>query len=142
MKRIFERGGNIRQFNGEAGYGVYAYVAPSNAMKKYYTGNGETLYKIIPKDDAIFLDFTNDDYLLNMLIDYMREHTKKMGKEMQFYTPPKINKANYQRYGNILEEFIMNNYSDVDGWIVQHKGIGIPTGKQVVIRNLDSVNIL
>ncbi|MDF2880082.1 MAG: hypothetical protein K0R54_639 [Clostridiaceae bacterium] len=137
---VFERGGDIRESCGEAGVGIYAYVASNNAMRAYYTSNGEILYTLIPNQNSIFLDFTKRE-LLRELITYMKKYVLEIGKRMEYYKVPQININNYQRFGSIIEDFVKKNYSNVDGWIVRHEGIGIPIGKQVVIKNLNAVNV-
>lgn len=138
---IFQRGGEVSQCHGESGFGMYAFVYPNPKMKDYYTRNGEQLLTIVPNKDSVFVDFTKKEIRSNLIV-FMKSEVEKMSLSMSgYYVKPKINNKNYQRFGRMIEDFVNLNFPKCDGWIVNHEGSGIPSGKQVVIRNLESVKI-
>ncbi len=140
---IFERGVRegdppLKAVHGEAGHGIYAFK-PNSEMRSYYTQQGESLYTFDIPDNKI-ADLTKE---LDQLIPFMKKDIDKTAEQMGgFYVKPKINRENYQRFGRIIEDYIRVHHPDKSAYLVQHKGIGIPTGKQLVITNMDDVEII
>lgn len=140
---ILERGqfkskDGLNVADGEAGTGIYAYI-PNIKMREYYTKNGEDLIFIKINDKSSIIDLTKE---VDKLIFYIRKNIEFLAAQMDFYQIPKITKENYQRFGRQIENYIRENYYNADGYIVQHKGFGVPTGKQVIIKNQNAIEIL
>lgn len=114
---------------GEAGTGVYAFV-PNPKMRKVYTSRGETLVKLVLAEHDV-VDLTRE---LDSLIAYAKAECKALAREFTHYTVPKVSKRNIQRFGSIIERYVYERYPEMGAYIVPHRGPGIPTGKQVVIR--------
>jgi hypothetical protein len=127
-----QHGGVLSSADGEAGYGIYAYL-PSPHMRGYYSSNGETVFEI-EVDAALVVDLTAASTMAK-LIAYATALFARRAKEIPGYRQPAVNRKNIQRFGSVIEQFIRENYSDAMAWIVPHNGPGIPDGKQVVIAN-------
>ena len=127
---------SLNQSDGEAGSGIYAHI-PSAAMRKYYTQDGENSVNIkLKRSDVIDLTHkTNESHLLShakMVID-------KNAASMPGYVKPKINKSNVHRFGRIVSNFVETHHPWAKAYITHHKGDGVPTGKQVVIRDTSAI---
>jgi hypothetical protein len=126
---------------GEAGMGIYFSVCKYPEMIRYYKRNTPDGYRVIsahPRPDTKIYNFTKPENLIN-LINYIREEIDTLSKRMTGYIKPKVNQSNYQRYGNLIEDYIrrkLNN--EVDAYIVNHEGGTLPKGKQMIIINEDS----
>ena len=121
--------------DGEAGRGVYFSLSPSVA--RYYRGmspSGRVIYARQGKDCHI-IDFRAASHNFH-LIEYIKVRINKLAKEMSGYVKPRVNKKNYQRFGRLIEDYI-NEFCPCDGYIVYHGGPNIPSGAQLVARNLD-----
>jgi hypothetical protein len=148
--KSFERcqsgGGAMRTFSGEAGNGVYAYpVSSRKSMRPYYTSQGETVYLLRMKSDAIMVDLTLPGIMADLLA-YGRSRIEDRTKDMDnypHYQPPKLSASNIQRFGGLIEGFIHHRFANVriSGWIVPHKGPGLPTGKQAVITRIEDFDV-
>lgn len=127
---------------GQAGSGVYFFI-PSPKMKEYYTANGESLVTAKVRQDANLIDFTikvNRDQLLMFMKNQIdSQGDRGMGS---FYQKPIITLKNYQCFGQLIEMFVGATGKGTDGYIVNHEGIGLPKGKQAVIRNLEAIEII
>lgn len=120
--------------NGEAGRGLYAFV-PSPVLRRYYTGAGEQAYTLTLLQGRV-VDLTREAKA--QFLQFARAETEKVAAEVPGFQKPRITASNLQRYGRLLEQFIAECYADAVAYIVPHKGPGIPTGKQVVIRQLSA----
>lgn len=111
---------------GEAGRGVY-FFKPSSSMQKYYTSNGEYLIECKVKDgyEIINLDDEKDT-----LIRWLNSNGYS------------CNSSNYQKQAWGLMAYMNLKYPDAIGYLVQHKGIGIPTGSQIVISYLEGIELV
>lgn len=141
---IFERcqfGDSPTEFNkadGEAGYGLYAYVPNSN-MRAYYSSRGENCYRLKQSSGTI-IDLTHGP-LLVQLLEFAENTVKKLAHTMPGYIKPRISKQNIQRFGMIITDFIRKNYPDATAYIVNHEGPGLPKGKQAVILDVNAFSI-
>lgn len=141
---IFERGAreNFRDgltiSYGEAGTGIYAYI-PNSSMRNYYTSHGETLVKFRLKENSEVVDLTKES---DKVIEFIKSDFPRLKREMQYFKEPKVTKDNFQRFGNDIMQYMRLNHPDASAYIVPHKGIGIPTGKQVVILKPEDIIIL
>jgi hypothetical protein len=138
----FERGAKesleqgLTSSPGEAGEGIYAYVL-NPMMREHYTRDGEEVIKIKMKDGKEVIDLTKE---LDDLVAYARAHIDSLAERMgPSYVKPKIFKNNIQRFGSIIEQYVGSKYPHASAYIVPHQGSGIPSGKQVVIRNQDDI---
>lgn len=124
-KAPFERGGEITEISGEAGQGIYAYQS-NKALREYYTKKGEKLNFITPKTDAKIIDLTTPE---------SKKAIIGIGQKKGWGT----NSQNYHKELWAIKEYLYNkNY---DAYILPHKGVGIPTGKQLVITNENKFDI-
>ena len=138
-KLIVERGGEIVSSPGEAGQGVYAFI-PTPSMREYYTSRGEELHQI-ELDQNKVVDLTSNIEQAKLLA-FAKDEVNKLAIEIQGYVPPKINSSNIQRFGRIIEQYILQNHPDSDAYIIGHRGQGIPMGKQVIIHNMSAARVL
>jgi len=60
---------------------------------------------------------------------------------MKYYVKPKINRSNFQRFGNMIEDFMHQYFPNIDAYLVPHMGPGVPTGKQLVMTNESAFDI-
>jgi hypothetical protein len=126
--------------DGEAGRGVY--FSLSTSVGNYYKNQspqGRRITAIASKDCQI-IDFRaafRAAYHNFILIEYIRSRINKLAKEMAGYIKPRVNKKNYQRFGRLIEDFLNEFYPKTDGYIVYHGGPNIPSGAQLVVRNLE-----
>lgn len=148
MSYLFERcqyGGaptDANQAPGEAGTGVYAYVAPSRALRSYYSARGETVYRLTLHPgflDAAIIDLTGP--LMKDAIAFAKQEATALSLSMPGYQKPRITATTIQRFGRILELFITQRYPEAVAYIVPHRGPGLPTGKQVVIRKMAAFKV-
>jgi hypothetical protein len=130
---IFQRGqhdysgGIPNSSDGQAGPGIYAFPASNSAMRKYYTKDGETLINIVPKESCTIIDFTKAEHA-NMAIDVARKMSptgKTSASIKTLMTHPWALRTVATRL-------------NADGYIVPHRGQGIPSGTQLVIINPDA----
>jgi len=125
---------------GEAGDGVYAMI-PNARMRAHYTKDGEALVSIDMKPGKFVIDLTQPSKLQH-LIDFTKEEIERTAKQMGgYYQKPKINQSTVQRFGRIITDYMRKFHPDASGWIVHHKGPGIPTGKQVVLPDPDAYEV-
>lgn len=139
MKLVFERGqhGDLDESSasqGEAGYGIYAYV-PSAAMRAYYTARGENLFRLTHLDGEV-VDFKGP--LLAQLVRFVQDDIKATAQRMPGHKPSVVTARNVQRFGHRIEQFIRQHHPAAVAYIVPHEGPGIPTGRQAVIRQFDA----
>lgn len=122
--------------DGEAGRGVYFSLSP--AVVNYYKNQSPQGRRIVAHDskDCQIIDFRAAYYNF-MLIEYIRSRINKLAKEMVGYVKPRVNKKNYQRFGRLIEDFLNEFHPNTDGYIVYHGGPNIPSGAQLVVRNLE-----
>lgn len=123
--------------DGEAGRGVYAYV-PSAAMRRYYTAAGETVYSLSLIEGDV-PDLTGSE--MPLLLSFAKTEFERIAEQMPGYRVPRVSASNIQRFGRIVEQYIAQRHPNAVAYIVPHKGPGIPTGKQVVIKNLQAFEI-
>jgi hypothetical protein len=122
--------------DGEAGRGVYFALSPSVAnYYKNQSPQGSQITAHASKDCQI-IDFRAATYNFH-LIEFIKARINKLAKEMVGYVKPRVNKKNYQRFGRLIEDFLNEFYSKADGYIVYHGGPNIPSGAQLVVRDLD-----
>lgn len=128
---------DITVADGEAGRGVYFSLSPK--VVKYYREKSPSGREIhaMPTRNCNLVDFRAKERNF-LLIEYIRSRINKLAKEMAGYVKPKVNKKNYQRFGRLIEDYIREFIGDCDGYIVYHGGPGIPSGAQLVVRNLDA----
>lgn len=126
---------------GQAGEGAYFFL-PSMSMRRYY-GQKRNIVTVEVDADAYIIDFTfaaMTDELINFAKEYFKNQKDLLDGN---YTIPKINKRNYQCFGQVIAAYIDRNIErKVDGYIVNHQGIGIPKGKQAIILNQDVLTTL
>lgn len=80
---------------------------------------------------------------LMQLMAYAESYFNRIADSMgSCYKNPKVLKSNYQRYGQMIESFIREIKPDLDGYIVNHQGVGIPKGKQAIIISEDCFSII
>ena len=123
---------------GEAGHGVYAYV-PNSAMRQYYSAKGEDVYRLTHKQGEI-VDFLAGD-AMSALLAHARSHFKKTAEQMPGYQMPEVSSSSIQRYGSVIEHYVRLHHPDAVAYLVCHKGPGIPTGIQAVIRRMDAFEV-
>lgn len=129
--------------NGEAGRGVYGYLAPNKKMREYYSGKRGELSK-----DLKLVKFTVSGKIVDLtkevdkLIEVAKSEIEKTAQSMKYYVKPKINKSNIQRFPHIIYQYMTTNHPNASGYIVIHKGIGIPTSKQVIVTKPEKIKIL
>lgn len=123
--------------DGEAGYGIYAFV-PNSSMRSYYSRHGESRFLISLDADAI-VDLTSPAQMTKLLA-FARRLFAKRAQEIKHYQAPKVTAQNIQCFGSVIEQFVKENHPAAMGWIVPHQGYAIPTGKQVCI--IDQAAIL
>ncbi len=102
---------------GQAGNGIYFYI-PNPQMRKYYSKENENIYRVKLKDEANIIDLTKEK---EQLIDFINKDKKI------------ANTSNYQTFAWDIMAYMNKIHPDAHGYIIQHKGIGIPTGKQVIL---------
>jgi hypothetical protein len=120
--------------NGEAGYGVYAYVR-SSAMRAYYSAKGESVFTLVHQRGEV-IHFKGD--LRHALVQFVRAQVQELGRTMTSYKVPTVSANNVQRFGSLIEFYIQQHYPDAVAYLVPHQGPGIPTGTQAVIRDLSA----
>ena len=125
-------GDTVQASSGEAGYGIYAYPANSKSMEKYYTANGENIFSIDAKPNAVIINLSDE---FNRLKEYANSEFEKTKKEMSYYNPPKFTKNGIQRFPYIIRGYLNKYYPEADAFIVPHNGFGIPSSEQLVIIN-------
>lgn len=138
--RVEKEPNRMVRADGEAGTGIY--FSSNSRMVDYYRDKTHVPYRIIeatPKQNCEIVDFT-EKWRLEALIVFMREQIKERAKEWQFYIPPKINQKNYQRYGDMIQQFLRDKDIPHDAYLVNHQfdGSALPKGKQLVIVNEDA----
>ncbi len=142
MKTIFHRaqhGDLITEQSscyGEAGEGIYAMV-PNKAMEAYYRSSGEGLFELKLKENYWVLDLTQGQPLSDLL-SFGRQYLERLANEIPGYVKPSLTSKTIQRFGSIIESFVRKNYSEAAGYMVPHVGPSLPTGIQIVIKNLDA----
>ena len=105
-------------------------------MRDYYTSQGEELYGFQIDEEKI-IDLTKET---NDLIRFIKKDIDKTAEFMgEGYVKPKVDRSNYQRFGSSIMEYMVAKYPDASGYTVQHKGFGIPTGKQLIITKPEDV---
>lgn|GEM_PF-4409776 len=63
-------------------------------------------------------------------------------KQIPGYVAPKITTTNVQRYGRLVEQFVNERFPGPKAYLVPHKGDGIPTGVQAVIRDITAFEVV
>lgn len=116
--------GALTQSSGEAGEGVYAYPSGSAAMRDYYTKQGETRIAIAPKPGAVIVDLTTPE---------ARKAVVAEAKKMAPNGKTTATAATIQRHPWAIKAYLFNQKAD--GYLTDHNGPGIPTGKQLIILN-------
>ena len=127
-----------RVCDGEAGRGIYAYV-PSNAMRAYYTANGETCYRLRMKCGDV-ADLSKGHNLRD-LVDFAKAEFAEIAKQIPGYQIPQVTASNIQRFGRVIEKFVAQRFCSPDVYLVPHKGPGIPSGVQAIIRDISAFEI-
>lgn len=122
--------------DGEAGRGVYAYI-PKASMRAYYSANGENCYRLTMQGGHLFALHQSPA----LLIAFIRAQLQKNKDQIPGYKMPTVNANNVQRYGRLIEQFIDQQHPEVHAYTIPHRGPGIPTGVQVVIRDLSVFDI-
>jgi hypothetical protein len=128
-----------RLCSGEAGYGLYAYVAPAPRMRAYYSSSGEAVYRI-EQQTGVVVDLTRGE-ALQSLIAFAKSEFSETAKRMPGFKTPSVSASNIQRFGSVIERYVNQFHPDAAAYLVPHKAAGIPTGTQAVIRNLDAFNV-
>lgn len=119
---------DLESFNGmgEAGRGVY-FFKPSSGMQKYYTSHNEYLVKAKIKNGYEVID-----------LDAEKETVVRWLNANEY----KCNISNYHKQAWGIMEYMKSKYPNAIGYSLQHKGVGIPSGIQVVISNLEGIELL
>jgi len=142
MNKVYERGQHgteLTQCMGESGFGMYAIVPPNPVMRRYYTANGENLFRFRMK--ATVVDLTKEEL---RVIRYVRHGIDAMAKNTPGYTKPRVNKQNYQRFPHAITEYMAKKHPEAAGFIVPHKlkGSNLPGGKQLVVTDMSAIEII
>jgi len=119
---VWARGGDIREVDGQCGYGVYCFPFANKAMLNYYTKNGEILYIIQPTSEVVDT----------------RRHVETIIKYAKMQNI-KCNSTDYYKQPFALKAFMLNEYPNASGYICPHKGEGIPTGIQAIF-DIDKID--
>lgn len=130
----------LTKATGEAGTGYYFSPISNIKMVEYYTRNSKHVWLANPKSDCNIVDLTSDMHIEG-IIKIVKKNSERMKKDYQYYKMPEINKGNYQRFPYAVEQYINDNLTGVDAYLIGHRGVGIPSGKQLVIKNLDAFNL-
>ena len=136
----FIRGENsetLTQATGEAGTGYYFSPMNNRAMGEYYTRDAKHVWVAKPKSDCNIADLTSNDHIKG-IIAVIKENAERMKRDYKGYIVPKVNKNSYQRFPYAVEQYVNENLANVDAYLINHNGDGVPSGKQLVIRNLDA----
>lgn len=120
-------GGIPKKSNGEAGYGIYAYLSRSAEMRKYYTANGENVVSITPKKTAKIEDLTT-------LV--ARKRIVEAARMIAPNGKSTVTLLTVQRHPWAVRAYLNDN--PADAYLLPHRGDGVPTGKQLVIVNEDA----
>ena len=139
----FIRGENaesLTKATGEAGFGYYFSPVRNREMVDYYTSDSKHVWMAYPKSECKIADLTQPLHLKG-IIDLAVRNREQLKKEMPGYIDRGVNRANYQRNPYTIEEYIRKNLPNIDAYLIAHRGSGIPTGKQLVIVNLDAFDL-
>jgi hypothetical protein len=116
---IYERCGEVKAADGEAGRGVYAYFAGDKEMRGYYSSNGEPIYLIKALGEVI-----------NLRTQKARDGILLEAQKQSI----KANYGNYYKQPFAVQAYMMKNHPDAAGFVVPHIGPGLPTSLQAVLR--------
>lgn len=141
---FFIRGENsdaLTKATGEAGWGYYFSPVNNKNMVDYYTKDAKHVWIAYPKSNCKIEDLTSQKHIKG-IVDLARKNSLRLKEQMgDTYVVPKINKDNYQRNPYAIEEYVKTFLPDADAYLILHSGHNIPSGKQLVITNLDAFNL-
>lgn len=143
ISNVFIRGENaesLTKATGEAGWGYYFSPLQYKEMIKYYTESSKHVWEARPKPECNIEDLTTPEHIKG-IIDVANKNSSRLKEQMRYYVEPKFNKGNYQRNPYAIEEYVKLKFPNVDAYLVLHKGTNAPTGKQLVILNLDAFDL-
>ncbi len=131
------RTGCLAEFSGEAGRGVYAYPAKSTPMRNYYNDNTVKDVVKIKFTQGRPVDLTKET---QQLIAHLKRYQDKLAKNIGpgFIKRP-ITRDNYHRNCYGIMEYVKQNHPNAPGYLIQHRGPGLPTDKQLVITKPDQI---
>ncbi len=112
--------GDLRPCDGEAGPGVYAYPAGDRAMRAYYGARGEDVVEIFPLPEARIVDLTAPAWERRLLA---------VARALD----PRATRADLHRRQWAIRGFMAREHPGASGYVVRHRGPGLPAGRQVVI---------
>lgn len=138
----FIRGENsesLTKATGEAGWGYYFSPVTNLGMSEYYTKDSRHVWMAYPKSGCHIEDLTSE-YHINGIIEVIKKNVSKLKKEMKYYVVPEVNRSNYQRFPYSVEDYI-KTIPNTDAYLIKHSGPGIPSGKQLIIVNLDAFDL-
>ena len=140
----FIRGENaetLTEATGEAGTGYYFSPISNVKMADYYTNDSKHVWIATALPNCNIVDLTNTEHI-NGIIAEIRKNIERMQQSFQHYIVPKINKGNYQRFPYAVEQYV-NQLGNVDAYLINHEHLGtdLPSGKQLVIRNLGAFEL-
>jgi len=139
----FIRGENaetLTQATGEAGIGYYFSPITNIKMAEYYTKDSKHVWLASSKDNCNIIDLTFNEHIEG-IISMIKENTERMKRDYEHYIVPNVNRSNYQRFPYSVEQYINEKFSNVDAYLISHNAVGIPSGKQLVIRNLEAFEL-
>jgi len=127
--------------DGEAGRGVYFCLSNSPAMVRYYTKDARRIVEAVPKMECSIVDLTKPE-IKKRMIQFLNEEVNRVDEAMgKNHVTTRVTRMNYQRYGRIIELFIIIHYPGVAAYFADHFGPGIPKGKQLVVRDLSKFDL-
>jgi hypothetical protein len=144
-KQCYVRGENAEELTkatGESGDGYYFSPESNHGMVEYYCQNSKHVWIACPKNGCQIADLTSTEHVYK-IIELANKNVQRLQKEMAGYIAPKINIGNIQRFPYAIEEYIRENLQNIDAYLTNHKadGTNLPSGKQLIILNLDAFSL-
>ena len=139
----FIRGENaetLTQATGEAGTGYYFSPISNTKMVDYYTRDSKHVWLANAKVNCNIVDLTSNEHIEG-IIEMIKLNTERMKNDYEHYIVPKVNSGNYQRFPYAVEQYVDERLGNIDAYLIRHNAVSIPSGKQLVILNLDAFEL-
>ena len=127
--------------DGEAGRGVYFCLERNMPMVAYYLSDACRSIVATPKKGCFIVDLTTDE-MSTRLLAFTKEQVELLAVRMgPYFKRPSIDRGNIQRFATHIMSFIFQCCPKADAYLVKHHGVGVPSGKQLIVRNMEAFDI-
>ena len=127
--------------DGEAGRGIYFCLERNLPMVIYYLKDACRSIVAIPKKECYIVDLTTTE-MSTRLLYFTKEQVEILVAKMgPYFKKPSVNRVNIHKFPIHINSFIEQCCPKADAYIVNHYGVGIPGGKQLVVRNMDAFDV-